>query len=177
MTNSYTSYPSSVEDAVLVSHIREVFRRESEQQQPSRNVLRYLFDYAAAYESMNTGLMGQVAFMNNWPERNRRTEKPLSIQRLFLFVHFLHTVSGMEKVCNFAVWIKSDHTRWKNLMLCWKNQSGILSREDVIAPSKYCRCAERRNPKSNILKCWFSVFYNTYRTFFWTLHQHLVLIP
>ncbi len=61
MTNSYTSYPSSV----LVSQIKEVFRRESEQQQPSRNVLRYLFDYAAAYESMNTGLMGQVAFMNN----------------------------------------------------------------------------------------------------------------
>lgn len=65
MTNSYTAYPSSVEDAVLVSQIRKVFRRESEQQQPSRNVLRYLLSYAAAYESMNTGLMGQVAFMNN----------------------------------------------------------------------------------------------------------------
>ena len=65
MRNSYTAYPSSVEDAVLVSQIREVFRRESEQQQPSRNVLRYLLSYAAAYESMNTGLMGQVAFMNN----------------------------------------------------------------------------------------------------------------
>lgn len=64
MTNSYT-YPSSVEDAVLVSQIREVFRRESEQQQPSRNVLRYLLSYAAAFESMNTSLMGQVAFMNN----------------------------------------------------------------------------------------------------------------
>ena len=65
MRNSYTAYPSSVEDAVLVSQIREVFRRESEQQQPSRNVLRYLLSYAAAYESMNTGLMGQVAYMNN----------------------------------------------------------------------------------------------------------------
>ena len=65
MRNSYTAYPSSVEDPVLVSQIREVFRRESEQQQPSRNVLRYLLSYAAAYESMNTGLMGQVAFMNN----------------------------------------------------------------------------------------------------------------
>jgi hypothetical protein len=65
MTNSYTSYPSSVEDAVLVSQIREVFRRESEQQQPSRNVLRYLFGYAAAYESMNTTLMGHVSYMNN----------------------------------------------------------------------------------------------------------------
>ena len=65
MRNSYTSYLSSVEDAVLVSQIKEIFRRESEQQKPSRNVLRYLFDYAAAYESMNTGLMGQVAFMNN----------------------------------------------------------------------------------------------------------------
>ena len=65
MTNSYTAYPSSVEDAVLVSQIREVFRRESEQQQPSRNVLRYLLSYAAAFESMNTSLMGQVAFMNN----------------------------------------------------------------------------------------------------------------
>ena len=65
MTNSYTSYPSSVEDAVLVSQIREVFRRESEQQQPSRNVLRYLLGYAAAYESMNTTLMGQVSYMSN----------------------------------------------------------------------------------------------------------------
>ena len=65
MTNSYTFYPSSVEDAVLVSQIREIFRRESEQQQPSRNVLRYLFGYAAAYESMNTTLMGQVSYMNN----------------------------------------------------------------------------------------------------------------
>ena len=65
MTNSYTSYPSSVEDAVLISQIKEVFRRESEQQQPSRNVLRYLLSYAAAYESMNTGLMGQVSYMNN----------------------------------------------------------------------------------------------------------------
>ena len=65
MTNSYTSYPSSVEDEILVSQIRDVFRRESEQQKPSRKVLRYLFDYAAAYESVSTGLMGQVAFMNN----------------------------------------------------------------------------------------------------------------
>ena len=65
MTNSYTSYPSSVEDAVLISQIKEVFRRESEQQQPSRNVLRYLFDYAAAYESLNTTLIGQVSYMNN----------------------------------------------------------------------------------------------------------------
>ncbi len=65
MTNSYTSNPLSVEDEVLLSQIREVFRRESEQQQPSRNVLRYLYDYAAAYEALNTGLMGQVAYMNN----------------------------------------------------------------------------------------------------------------
>jgi hypothetical protein len=65
MTNSYTSYPSSVEDAVLISQIKEVFRRESEQQQPSRNVLRYLLSYATAYETMNTGLMGQVSYMNN----------------------------------------------------------------------------------------------------------------
>ena len=65
MTKSYTSYPSSVEDAVLVSQIREVFRRESEQQQPGRNILRYLFDYAAAYESLNTTLMGQVSYMSN----------------------------------------------------------------------------------------------------------------
>ena len=65
MRNSYTSYISSVEDEILVSQIRDVFRRESEQQQPSRSVLRYLFDYAAAYESVTTSLMGQVAFMNN----------------------------------------------------------------------------------------------------------------
>ena len=65
MTKNYTSYPSSVEDEILVSQIRDVFRRESEQQQPSRNVLRYLFGYAAAYNSVNTSLMGQVAYMSN----------------------------------------------------------------------------------------------------------------
>ena len=65
MTNSYTSYPLSVEDEILVSQIRDVFRRESEQQQPSRDVLRYLLGYAAAYESVGTSLMGQVAYMNN----------------------------------------------------------------------------------------------------------------
>ena len=65
MTNSYTSYLSSVDDVVLISQIKDCFRRESEEQKPSRNVLRYLFSYAAAYESMNTGLMGQVAYMNN----------------------------------------------------------------------------------------------------------------
>ena len=65
MRNSYTSYLSSVEDELLVLQIRDVFRRESEQQHPSRNVMRYLFDYAAAYESVSTGLMGQVAYMNN----------------------------------------------------------------------------------------------------------------
>ena len=65
MRNSYTSYPSSVEDAILVSQIREAFREESERQRPSRNVLSFLFGYAAAYESVSTGLMGQVAFMNN----------------------------------------------------------------------------------------------------------------
>ena len=65
MTNSYTSFPLSVEDEILVSQIRDVFRRESEQQQPSRNVMRYLLSYAAAYESVSTSLMGQVAYMNN----------------------------------------------------------------------------------------------------------------
>jgi len=65
MTNIYTSYLSSVEDVLLASQIREVFRMESEQQKPSRNVLRYLLDYAAAYESVSTGLMGQVTYMNN----------------------------------------------------------------------------------------------------------------
>lgn len=65
MINSYTSYLSSVDDVLLVSQIKEVFRMESEQQKPSRNVLRYLFDYAAAYESVSTGLMGQVTYMNN----------------------------------------------------------------------------------------------------------------
>ena len=65
MTNSYASYPSSVEDAVLISQIKSVFQRESENQRPSRNVLQFLFGYAAAYEAVNTGLMGQVAYMNN----------------------------------------------------------------------------------------------------------------
>ena len=65
MTNSYTSYLSSVDDEVLVSQIKSVFQRESENQRPSRNVMQFLFGYAAAYDSVNTGLMGQVAYMNN----------------------------------------------------------------------------------------------------------------
>ena len=65
MRNSYTSFPSSIEDILLVSQIRESFREESERQQPSRNVLSFLFNYAAAYDTVSTGLMGQVAVLNN----------------------------------------------------------------------------------------------------------------
>ena len=81
-------------------------------------------------------------------------KKSLIIRRLFLFIHFLQAISGMEKVCNFAAWIitnpKSTKNliRWQKSMPCWKNRSVILRREDVTAPSKCCRCVERRNPKS-----------------------------
>ena len=47
MRNSYTSYLSSVDDDILVSQIKSVL------------------GYAAAYDTVNTGLMGQVAYMNN----------------------------------------------------------------------------------------------------------------
>ena len=63
MRNSYTSYLSSVD--ILVSQIKSVFERESENQRPSRNVMQFLLGYAAAYDTVNTGLMGQVAYMNN----------------------------------------------------------------------------------------------------------------
>ena len=65
MRNSYTSYLSSVDDDILVSQIKSVFERESENQRPSRNVMQFLLCYAAAYDTVNTGLMGQVAYMNN----------------------------------------------------------------------------------------------------------------
>lgn len=65
MRNSYTSYLSSVDDNILVSQIKSVFERESENQRPSRNVMQFLLSYAAAYDTVNTGLMGQVAYMNN----------------------------------------------------------------------------------------------------------------
>ena len=65
MTNSYTSYLSSVDDDILVSQIKSVFERESENQRPSRNVMQFLLGYAAAYDTVNTGLMGQVVYMNN----------------------------------------------------------------------------------------------------------------
>lgn len=65
MRNSYTSYLSSVDDDILVSQIKSVFERESENQRPSRNVMQFLLSYAAAYDTVNTGLMGQVAYMNN----------------------------------------------------------------------------------------------------------------
>ena len=48
MRNSYTSYLSSVEDDILVSQIKSVFQRESENQRPSRNVMQFLLGYAAA---------------------------------------------------------------------------------------------------------------------------------
>ena len=57
MRNSYTSYLSSVD--------KSVFERESENQRPSRNVMQFLLSYAAAYDTVNTGLMGEVAYMNN----------------------------------------------------------------------------------------------------------------
>ena len=65
MRNSYTSYLSSVEDDILVSQIKSFFQRESENQIPSRNVVQFLLDYAAAYDTVSTGLMGQVSYMNN----------------------------------------------------------------------------------------------------------------
>ena len=65
MRNSYTSYLSSVDDNILVSQIKSVFERESENQRPSRNAMQFLLGYAAAYDTVNTGLMGQVAYMNN----------------------------------------------------------------------------------------------------------------
>ena len=65
MRNSYTSYLSSVDDDILVSQIKSVFERESENQRPNRNVMQFLLGYAAAYDTVNTGLMGQVAYMNN----------------------------------------------------------------------------------------------------------------
>ena len=65
MRNSYTSYLSSVDDDILVSQIKSVFERESENQRPGRNVMQFLLGYAAAYDTVNTGLMGQVAYMNN----------------------------------------------------------------------------------------------------------------
>ena len=48
MRNSYTSYLSSVEDDILVSQIKSVFQRESENQRPSRKVMQFLLGYAAA---------------------------------------------------------------------------------------------------------------------------------
>jgi hypothetical protein len=65
MRNSYTSYLSSVDDDILVSQIKSVFERESENQRPNCNVMQFLLGYAAAYDTVNTGLMGQVAYMNN----------------------------------------------------------------------------------------------------------------
>ena len=47
MRNSYTSYLSSVDDNILVSQIKSVFERESENQRPSRNVMQFLLGYAA----------------------------------------------------------------------------------------------------------------------------------
>ena len=65
MTNNYSSYLSSVEDEILISQIKSVFESESEHQRPSNNVMQFLRNYAAAYNTVCTGLMGEVAYMNN----------------------------------------------------------------------------------------------------------------
>ncbi len=65
MTNNYASFPSSVEENMLMAQIKDVFRKESETQKPSCKVMQFLLGYAAAYQTKNTSLLGTIAYMSN----------------------------------------------------------------------------------------------------------------
>ena len=63
--NDTLSYTESISDKNLFADIKAVFAEESENQGPSTSVLQFIQAYAAALETVNTGLIGRVDLMNN----------------------------------------------------------------------------------------------------------------
>ena len=64
MTNNSTRNLELTYNDALMKGIRKVFKAESKQT-PSSKALNFIFGYAAAYESVETGLMGKMEVMNN----------------------------------------------------------------------------------------------------------------
>lgn len=50
-------------DDYFKSQLKEVFASQNEK--PGKSVLNFIFGYAAAFESMTTGLFGSVDLINN----------------------------------------------------------------------------------------------------------------
>ena len=50
-------------DDYFKSQLKEVFASQNEK--PGKSVLNFIFGYAAAYESMTSGLLGSVDLFNN----------------------------------------------------------------------------------------------------------------
>ena len=65
MTNNSTRNLELTYSEALAEGIREAFQTESKRQTPSRKTLNFIFGYAAAYESVETRLMGKMGVMNN----------------------------------------------------------------------------------------------------------------
>ena len=63
--NNTLNYAESIYDRNLFSDIKAAFAEESKGQSPSRCVIQYLKAFAAAYKSVDTGLMGRVSLMSN----------------------------------------------------------------------------------------------------------------
>ncbi len=63
--NNTLNYTESISDQNLLADIKATFAEESEKQSPSASVLQFIKAYAAAFETVNTGLIGRVDLMNN----------------------------------------------------------------------------------------------------------------
>lgn len=63
--NPTQNYTESISDQNLFADIKAAFAEESESQGPSASVLQYIKAFAAAFETVNTGLIGKVDLMNN----------------------------------------------------------------------------------------------------------------
>ena len=63
--NNTLNYTESISDKNLFADIKATFAEESEKQRPSASVLQFIKAYAAAFETVNTGLIGRINLMNN----------------------------------------------------------------------------------------------------------------
>lgn len=63
--NTTQNLTESIYDQNLFADIKAAFAEESENQSPSASVLQYIKAFAAAFEMVNTGLIGRVDLMNN----------------------------------------------------------------------------------------------------------------
>ena len=65
MTNNSTRNLGLTYNDAFTDGIREVFQAESKRQNPSSKTLNFIFGYAAAYQAVETRLMGKMEILNN----------------------------------------------------------------------------------------------------------------